>query len=46
MGPVRRCCWPHAGGAKDPEYTVIPQKERKAAREAGLAKDAAPAVTR
>jgi hypothetical protein len=31
--------------AKDPKYTVIPQKERKAAREAGLAKDAAPTVT-
>jgi hypothetical protein len=32
--------------AKDPKYTVIPQKERKAAREAGQAKDAAPSVTR
>jgi DMSO reductase anchor subunit len=32
--------------AKDPKYTVIPQKERKAAREAGMATDAAPSVTR
>jgi hypothetical protein len=31
--------------ARDPKYTVIPQKERKAAREAGQAKDAAPSVT-
>jgi hypothetical protein len=32
--------------AKDPKYTVIPQKERKAAREAGQATDAAPSITR
>lgn len=32
--------------AKDPKYTVIPQKARKAAREAGQAAGAAPSVTR
>jgi hypothetical protein len=32
--------------AKDPKYTVVPQKERKAAREAGQLTGAAPTVTR
>jgi hypothetical protein len=32
--------------AKDPKYTVIPQKERKAAREAAAASKPAPSVTR
>ena len=32
--------------ARDPKYTVIPQKERKAAREAGQATAFAPTVTR
>jgi hypothetical protein len=32
--------------AKDPKYTVIPQKERKAAREAARASNPAPSVTR